>query len=396
MKISGYDIMHADGGRSFSFLKITTDEGITGWSEFWGINEIHKRMGVSAVIEALLIPLKGRDPRDVERITADLYTATRQAVAGLNQQAIAAIQNALLDITAKALDVPVYRLFGGPIRTRIPLYWSHFGSNRLRAYELYDEKQITTLDEFAAHGRDAKEAGYLALKTKIHYFDDKGGTAYFPCFGTEAGAPELNLEPKILNAIVDQMAALRDAVGDDFDLILDVNSNFKADGHIRIARALEDFNLRWLEVDVFDADVMADIRQRSPVPLGGAEMICTAREFKPFFTARAIDVPLIDVPWNGFIESMRIASLADAFDINVSPHNFISHLSTMISGHFAAITPNLQVMEFDVDEVPWHGEFFTEPLPLENGHLVLTEKPGWGMDVNEEAVRERPPRVKIG
>ncbi len=396
MKISGFDTLHADAGRSFSFLKVTTDDGLTGWSEYTGISELNRRKGLTALIESLLTPLLGRDPRDVERITSDLFTATRQSLSGLNHQAIGAIQNALVDITAKALGVPVYRLFGGPLRTRIPLYWSHFGSNRLQGInELYDEKLITTLDGFATHGNDAKAAGYAALKTKIHYFDETHGRAYFPCFGSEPGAPELNLTPKILNAIVDQMAGLREAVGDDFDLILDVNSNFKADGIIRIARAMAPFNLRWLEIDVFDPEVMRDIRDRSPVPIGGCEMICTARTYKPFFTNRAIDVPLVDVAWNGFLESVRIASVADVFDLNVSPHNFTGHLATMMHGHYAAVTPNLEIMEFDVDEVPWLGEFFTEPLQIENGELVLTDKPGWGMDIDEAAVRSRPPRVKI-
>ena len=92
---------------------------------------------------------------------------------------------------------------------------------------------------------------------------------------------------------------------------------------------------------------------------------------------------------------MKIASLADVFDLNVSPHNYTSHLCTMMHGHFSAVIPNLQLMEIDIDEVPWMSEFFTEPLCIENGELVLNQKPGWGMDVNEEAVRARPPKIKI-
>ena len=107
------------------------------------------------------------------------------------------------------------------------------------------------------------------MKTKIHYFDATGGTGYFPCFGSEPGAPELNLSPSMFKNIVDQMSSLRDAVGDELDLILDLNSNFKADGVIRIANALRDLNIRWLEIDVLDADVLRDIREKSPIPIGG-------------------------------------------------------------------------------------------------------------------------------
>lgn len=277
------------------------------------------------------------------------------------------------------------------------MYWSHFGMTRMgRNAELNGVPPINTLAEFAAHALDVKDAGYRALKTKIYYFDDEGAHMFFPTFGWEPGAPELTLEPRILNAIVEQMAALRNAVGDDLDLILDVNSNFKADGMVRIARALAPFNPRWLEIDYFDADTMRDIRERSPVSIGGCEMLCSARTYKPFFSQRAIDVPLIDVAWNGLLESIRIANIADAFDLNVTPHNFTGHLCTMIHGHFAAITPNFQIMELDVDEVPWMHEYFTEPVQIENGDLIISDRPGWGIAVNEDTVRAKPPRPLPG
>jgi L-alanine-DL-glutamate epimerase-like enolase superfamily enzyme len=399
MKITGFDTLHADAGaltdagRSLSFLKITTDKGITGWTEFTGISESHRRMGLDALIRAMMESLIGRDPREIERINSDLLCGIRLSQSGLNHQALGAIQNCLVDITAKELGVPVYRLFGGAVRTRIPMYWSHFGMTRMgKNAELNNVPQINTLEEYAAHALDAKNAGYRALKTKLHYFDDDGAHMFFPCFGWEPGAPELTLEPRILNAAVKQIAALREAVGEDFDLILDVNSNFKADGMIRLARALEPYKLRWLEIDYFDAETMRDIRERSPVSIGGCEMLCTARTYKPFFTQRAIDVPLIDVAWNGLLESIRIATIADAFDLNVSPHNFCGHLCSMIHGHFAAITPNFQIMELDVDEVPWMHEYFTEPVQIENGEYFVSDKPGWGTDVNEDAVRARPPK----
>lgn len=396
MKIVGFDTLHADAGRSFSFLKIITDKDIIGWSEYTGISEILRRKGLTAVIESLLKPLIGRDPREIERITNDLYTATRQSPFGLNQQAIGAIQNALIDIKAKSLNIPVYELFGGPLRKRIPLYWSHFALYRLkRGFDTHQKEEIKDLAQMAAHAKSVLEQGYSALKTKIHCFDESGGTGYFPCFGSEPGAPELNLSPLMLKNIVNQMSAIRETVGDELDLILDLNSNFKPDSIIRISRALEHLGIRWLEVDVFDADILRDIREKSPIPIGGCEMLCNAKSFAPFFSKRSVDVPLIDVSWNGLLESIKIANIADVFDLNISPHNFTGYLATQISAHFAAITPNLEIMEFDVDEVPWLGEFFTEPLRIENGKLILSEKPGWGMDIDEKAVLKRPPRTKL-
>ena len=195
MKIIDFEIFHADAGRSFSFLKVVTNSEIVGWSEFTGISEILRRRGLTAVIESLLNPLVGRDPRHIERISSDLQTATRQSPSGLNHQAIGAIQNALLDIKAKSLELPVYALFGGPVRHRIPLYWSHFALYRLRrGFEIHKKKEIKTLDDMVDHAQCVINAGYSALKTKIHYFDATGGTGYFPCFGSEPGAPELDVQ----------------------------------------------------------------------------------------------------------------------------------------------------------------------------------------------------------
>src|SRR5260370_38858793 len=128
MKIVKIEDLHCDAGwRVNSFVKVTTDEGIVGWSEYM---EGYGAQGLTGVILKLGERIVGLDPRPVERISALLYAATRQAAGGLNAQAIGAIENALIDIKAKALGLPVYELLGGPIRERLPLYWSHCGTYR--------------------------------------------------------------------------------------------------------------------------------------------------------------------------------------------------------------------------------------------------------------------------
>jgi L-alanine-DL-glutamate epimerase-like enolase superfamily enzyme len=142
MKIERVETFQADAGwRMFSFLKVTTDDGIIGWSEF---NESFGSVGLSDVIRGLSPVLIGRDPRMFEQVTQHLHVLTRQSRGGLNQQAIAAIENALLDVTGKAYGVPVYALFGGPIRERIPVYWSHFGTYRARSAALMGVPTTTT------------------------------------------------------------------------------------------------------------------------------------------------------------------------------------------------------------------------------------------------------------
>jgi L-alanine-DL-glutamate epimerase-like enolase superfamily enzyme len=111
----------------------------------------------------------------------------------------------------------------------------------------------------------------------------------------------------------------------------------------------------------------------------------------PFFERHAMDVAIIDVPWNGLNESLKIASMAEAYEINVAPHNFYGHLSTMMSAHFCAVLPNFRIMEIDMDDVPWKDDLVTQPPQIEDGYLILPTGPGWGTDLNEKAIKAHPP-----
>ncbi len=152
MKIASVESLHADAGqRNFDFLKITTDDGLVGWSEY---NESFGGPGVSVVIERLAPTIVGKDPRAYESLVALMYAVRRQASGGIAQQAIGAIENALLDIKAKALGVPVYELLGGPIRDRIRLYWSHCGTYRLAWSKEMQLPPLRTLDDVVKAGRE--------------------------------------------------------------------------------------------------------------------------------------------------------------------------------------------------------------------------------------------------
>ena len=123
--------------------------------------------------------------------------------------------------------------------------------------------------------------------------------------------------------------------------------------------------------------------------------VCRAiRTGSPRVEAGAVDVAIVDVPWNGLAESLKIAAMADAYEVNVAPHNFYSHLATLMSAHFAAVAPNLRIMEVDPDMVPWQDDLVTVRPEIVDGHLRLPTGPGWGTEVDEDAVRARPPRPR--
>jgi galactonate dehydratase len=394
MKIVKVEDLHCDAGwRVNSFLKITTDEGIVGWAEYM---EGYGAQGLTAVILKLAERLLGQDPRPVERHSAFLYAATRQAPGGLNQQAIAAIENALVDIKAKALGIPVCEMLGGPVRDRLQLYWSHCGTYRVRYAERIKEwtgaDPVRSLDDLVRLGEEVARRGFKGLKTNVIRFDGARPYVYAPGFNQAPGYPELNIDSRIVAAAKSQLEALRRGAGPHVGLHLDLNFNYKTEGYIRLARALEPLDLTWLEIDTYDPAALALIRRSARVPIASCESLYGRRQYRPFFEHQSVDVAIIDVPWNGILEAYKIAAMADAFEINVAPHNFNGHLGSLMSAHLCAAIPNFRVMEIDIDDVSWKDETVIPPPVIENGDLLLPTGPGWGAEVNEAFVRAHPPR----
>ncbi len=360
-----------------------------GWSEY---NESFGSAGLSAVIEALMPVVVGKNPCDVELINCHLRTHTVQSRGGINRQAVAAIENALLDIKGKALGVPVYDLFGGAVRKRIPCYWSHCGSYRARYPELLGVPRVSSYDDLSKLAEEVVRRGFGACKTNVMIHDGKTLAAYRPGFGASKGYPELNWSNDIVEGAYMTANAFRLGGGESLGIMMDLNFNYKTEGYLRIAQAVEPIGMTWLEMDAHDPQSLALIRRQTKTPIASCETLCERRDFKPFFEQYAMDVAIIDVVWNGYMESLKIASMADVYEMNVAPHNFYGHLSSIMSAHFCAAVPNFRIMETDVDAVPWRDELVDIPPVIENGEFVLSGKPGWGVEVNEAAIKRHPPK----
>jgi len=394
MKIKNIETLSCDAGwRNYHFVKITTDSGIIGWSEF---DEGFGAPGVGTVIARLTSRLIGQDVNAHERIYNELYTVTRPAAGGVVALALGAIENALLDAKAKGLSVPVYELLGGKVRDRIRVYWSHCATWRISLPQVY-KPAITDLDGVKALGREVREKGFTALKTNIFTYDAQGrqATGWRPGFGVPF-EPGLNVERHILRNLVRHLEALREGAGPDVDILLDLNFNAKTEGYLKILRAIEDLDIFWVEIDTFNPQALAYIRNHSPHPISSCETLLGLGEFLPYFREQAMDVAIVDTPWNGVWQSMKIAAAADAYEVNVAPHNFYGHLCTMMNAHFCAAVPNLRIMETDIDRPEWDHELFTHLPEFVDGHLVMPNRPGWGIEPNEEGMKKHPPKESIG
>lgn len=392
MKVKTIETLSCDAGwRNYHYVKLTTDSGIVGWSEF---DEGFGAPGVSAVIARLAPRVVGQDVNAHERIHAELYCATRPAAGGIVALAMGAIENALLDAKAKGLGVPVYELLGGKVRDRIRVYWSHCATWRINLPTVY-KPAITDLDGVKALGREVRDKGFTALKTNIFKYDANGKNArgWIPGFGIPF-APELNVERDVLRNLVTHLEAMRDGAGPDVDILLDLNFNAKTEGYLKILRAIAHLDIFWVEIDSFVPEALAYIRNHSPHPISSCETLLGLREFMPYFREQAMDVAIVDTPWNGVWQSMKIAAAAEAHEVNVAPHNFYGHLCTMMNAHFSAAVPNLRIMETDIDRVAWDHELVSHVPEIVDSHLVLPDRPGWGTEPNEAAIRAHPPKAQ--
>jgi L-alanine-DL-glutamate epimerase-like enolase superfamily enzyme len=392
MKIARIDTLQVSGGWDpWSYLKITTDEGLVGWSEY---NEARGRRGLTPVLRGLAELVLGEDPRNVNTITAKLYNLTVSTAGGLQALAIGAIENACLDLKAKALGVPCYELFRGALRKRLPLYWSHCGLYRARHQDFFEKTigkpAVRSLDDIKALGREVAEAGYGALKTNLLALDPqllKGGAPYV---ARGVGVAELNINDRLVGMVVDQLSAFREGAGPGVKLMMDLNYNYKSEGFRQIAKAVEPFNMMWLEMDTWEPQALAAIRAFASTPIASLEAVLGRRALRPYLDAQAVDVAIVDVVFNGALEALKMAALIDAYEVNVAAHNSHGPLGSLMCAHYCAAIPNFRVLEYDADEAPWRQQLLTHPHEVENGEFIVPDRPGWGADIVEEVVRAHP------
>lgn len=376
------------GVTSYHFLKISTDAGLAGWSEFGDGRPALG--GIEGLIHTMAEHVVGRDPRHPRRLAVDLYATTRLAAGGLNAQAAAAIENACLDIAARALGVPVYQMLGGALRTTLPVYWSHCGMYRMRPAfcEATGLPPVRTLDDVEVLGAEVRQRGFSVLKTNLLRFRNGVRPMHFPGMTAVGAGPELDASPDVIADALALLAAFRRGAGEDADLILDANFNFRADGMLRLARALEPVGLRWLEADFPDPQTLASIRRGTRTPIGSLESVLGVRAFARFIQHQAADVAIVDVMWSGLLTSLAMAHLAEAGEVSMASHNYAGPLATAMSAHWAAMVPNFSIMEYDVDG-PSVRDRLVRVLPqVKGGMYHLPEGPGWGVDVDEDALAE--------
>jgi len=356
--VAGVEIfpVHVNARGNWILVRLGTSEGLTGIGE-----ASHGATDAATVryLRQFAERLKGRGVFDIEwlRSACARETATGGTSAAC---ALSALEQCCWDIAGQALNVPVYDLFGGALRTTIRNYANINRSTDPR-----------TPAGFAAMAQRAVEAGFDAVK--LAPWDD------MPADLSDSAKVE-----RITQLGIDRATAVRAVLGPARDLLLDAHSKFDLARGLKLLNRVEQLKLFWLEEVTRVPDLPA-IRHAAPMLTAGGEVIYGAKGFLPYLIAGSVDIAMPDVKYcGGMLELKKVASLAEAAGLKVSPHGPASPVGNVAAAHVCAGMPNFLILEFSYGEAPWRPELIDPPEQMEKGYLNLTPRPGLGIRLNEK------------
>jgi galactonate dehydratase len=350
------------GVKNWLLVKVETDEGIVGWGEAYTGADRDRTVG--QYVSELGRYLIGRDPFKIKHFGQIVYLdfAGRRGSMDLFSAA-SAIEQALWDIVGKTLKTPVYNMLGGPCRNRIRVYANGWCSG------------ISKPEELARRARSVVEAGFTAIK-------------FYP-------VPKpwrLFISKEEEKIVVENVKAVREAVGPDIDLLIDMCRGIAPANSLRIARMIEEFNPFWYEepASAENLDALAEIRKTIDFPIVTGECLYTKQSFREVLEKGAADILNPDVAsCGGILEFKEIAAMAEAYDVAVSPHNYNSTTVALAATiQAAAVIPNFIIAEYYINFAEAGKAICLNPLKVNNGYIELPTAPGLGLEIDEDALRQ--------
>ena len=359
MRITDVELIQAV---HWPFVRIHTDEGIRGIGE---ASLQQKEIAVRAEVEAYRDFLIGQDPTQIEHIFNALHRRTVWSGGPVTMTAISGIEQALWDIKGKVAGLPVYELLGGKVREKVKGYangW--FGGARSPA-ELADNAAAVVAE------------GFDTIK-------------WYP-FGHVA---QLITQEEEESAIR-HMQLIREAVGPDVNIAVDVRNRLNTWSAIRMAEKLKPYEVYWYEEPLLwdNVSALAEVSRAVDIPIAVGERLYTRWEFREVLEQNVVRFIQPDICHaGGIFELRKIAAMAEVYNVMVAPHNSNGPISTVASIHLDACTPNAPIQELIHRNLPVYNELLTEPLVVEDGYVHLPTGPGWGVDIVEDAEELYPPQ----
>ena len=364
MKITDIKTFVVDCFRTnWVFVKIYTDEGITGVGE--GTLE-YKEKALVGAIEHLREYLIGKDPTQIEKHYHDIYRDAYWRGGAVLMSALSAVEMALWDILGKSLNVPVYQLLGGKVNEDCRIYVNGWFAGAREP------------EEFGAKAAEAVKRGVTAMKW------DPFGKNY------------LQISNKDLDKALRCIAAVREAVGDEVDLLIEAHGRFDVPTGIKIAQEVAQFKPMLLEEPVppNNLEALAAVREKSPVAISAGERLYTRFDYNELFRLRAADYIQPDISHaGGIMELKKLAAIAEANYIPFAPHNPSGPVANAATLQLAATCPNFEILEIMYSDVEWRADVTNESLEYSDGYITIPDKPGLGIEIDEEACLAHPYQV---
>jgi galactonate dehydratase len=320
--------------------------------------------------------LLGQDPFRIEALWSEMYDHSFWAKGGgpIVFAGISAIEQALWDIKGKALGVPVYEMLGGKFRDQARVYangWSF---------------RCATPEQFARAAEQVVKDGYTALK-------------FYPLAAPDPGSPEGLLRHVSLRAIdreaeklaVERVKAVRDAVGPDIDILLDMSAELTTDTIIRIGRQMEEFDIFFFEepVDPFDVEALKKVSEQVNLPIAVGERLYTRYGFRRVMECHAADILQPDLGnTGGIMETKKIAAMAEVYNMRIQPHTCASPVATAAALQVDACIPNFVIQELYPYRIPEHFEIvdYAPEWQVQDSYLPILDRPGLGVELVDENV----------
>ncbi|MCB0064130.1 MAG: mandelate racemase/muconate lactonizing enzyme family protein [Caldilineaceae bacterium] len=376
MKISAINpwLVKAEGtfwGEYF-FVEVQTDEGITGWGEITTTTKLANR-AVAGMIRQVSELLVGEDPSKIERIWHKIFRAfTYMGSRGATCHVISGIDIALWDIRGKVLGQSIYELLGGAVRDTISLYCHP------------DQSKFTSKEGVEEEIRGIVDSGHTAFK-----FDP------FPHLGVvdreNAGYLDGQMSKEGEKIAADLTAQIREVAGPNVEILIDAHGRFNVPTAIRLCRTLEDVaQIDWFEepVPVESYHALRQVREKVNAAICVGERLHTRWEFVPIFENELADYIMPDVTWTGGISEMKkIATMAEAYYIPISPHDASGPINVVAGAHVMMTVPNFYRLETSHHDLCSYNKFIQTPLDNSNGELKLSGEPGLGIEMDIDFLR---------
>ncbi|HEY3060744.1 MAG TPA: mandelate racemase/muconate lactonizing enzyme family protein [Chloroflexota bacterium] len=357
-------LVDSGGSKSWLFVKIDTDEGLYGWGEVY--TQADRDGAMLAHLTEMGRHLVGRSPLAIKHFSNVMYLdyALRRPAMDF-WSALSGLEQALWDIVGKVCGQPVYNLLGGPCRERIRVYANGWSEG------------ARTPDEHAHCAADIVARGFTALK-----FDP-----FTNPWRTHVGRAEEDLA-------VERVRAVRDAVGTDVEILVEVHRRLAPNEAIRVAQRLEPFRPFWYEepIDAEDMAGLAEVRRRISLPVVTGEALYSKNQFADVFVQRAADILNPDVcNCGGILALKEIAALAEPWHVTISPHNYNSTTVGLASTlQVSACIPNFLITEYFVNFEAMGREIARTPFEVHDSYITLPTTPGLGIELDEAALTRHP------